>query len=585
MAEQLVQLKINGQDVVTRAGTSILEAARQNGILVPHFCYHPHLPVVGNCRMCQVDIEGIPKLQIACATPVREGMSVQTENERVTKARKGVLEMLLINHPVDCPVCDQAGECSLQDYYMKHGLYESRFGFRKHKRAKAVEIGPHVLLDQERCVLCTRCVRYTSDVTRTGELVVEQRGHMAQISLFPGKVLDNPYSGNVVDVCPVGALLSKDFRFQSRVWFLRESKSICPGCSRGCNIRVDSRGQRIFRLLPRENLEVNKVWLCDDGRFGFGFVNAPDRVQAPAVRFGDERRELTWPMALAELGERIGAVREAGGKLAVLGSAQSSCETLFLLARLAREALGGAAVAFGQSRLGTTGSQRSDDFLEEPDKNPNTRGAHEILGGDGLVTPAELRARIEAGEITGLVAVDFDPLAEPDAAGWQAALGRLELLALLESNHSPSSSLAHVVLPLCSFAEQDGTFVNSDGRVQRFWPAFAPLGNARPGWMVLRDLGRGLGMERLPDSAEAAFAALAAERGAFAPMSYAALGERGLPLSDAAMQPPPPAGDGALSAQQANEAPLASTLPVGSPGPTHAFGWRQWSWERKRPWE
>jgi NADH-quinone oxidoreductase subunit G len=562
MAEQpQVKLKINGQEVSARPGTSILETARQSGILVPHFCYHPHLPVVGNCRMCQVDIEGIPKLQIACATPIRDGMSVQTENERVTRARQGVLEFLLANHPVDCPVCDQAGECSLQDYYMKHGLYQSRFTFRKEKRQKAEEIGPHVLLDQERCVLCTRCVRFTSDVTKTGELNVEHRGHHAQITLFPGKRLDNPYSGNVVDVCPVGALLSKDFRFQSRVWFLRESNSICPGCSRGCNIRVDSRGQQVFRLLPRENLEVNTAWLCDDGRFNFAFVGAPDRLIAPQIRTDGQTQEVTWPMALAQLTDKIRLLRDSGGAVAVLGSAQSTCEAQFLLRKLASDAFGGAATEFGRSRLGTTGSERSDDFLEEPDKNPNTRGALEIGLGTGKDEALEeLRQKLASGRVRGLLLMDFDPLVELPGQAWREALGALELLAVLKSNHSPVVPLAHVVLPLATFAEQDGTFVNSDGRVQRLDRAFEPLHGSRPGWQVLRDLGRQLGMSLTPSTAEAAFAALSAEVASFGTMSYKSLGDQGQVLG---------AADAGSAAAE----------------PVRAFGWRRWSWERKRPWE
>jgi NADH-quinone oxidoreductase subunit G len=564
MAEQPhVKLKINGQEVSARAGTSILETARQNGILVPHFCYHPHLPVVGNCRMCQVDVEGIPKLQIGCATPVRDGMAVQTESDRVRKARQGVLEFLLVNHPVDCPVCDQAGECSLQDYYMKHGLYQSRFTFRKLKREKAEELGPHVLLDQERCVLCTRCVRFTSEITKSGELHVENRGFQAQITLFPGKRLDNPYSGNVVDVCPVGALLSKDFRFQSRVWFLRESKSVCPGCSRGCNVRVDSRGQQVFRLLPRENLEVNTVWLCDDGRYNFSFIGAPDRLVAPQTRRDGRLQDVTWPLALAEFADRCRTLREAGGEIAVIGSAQSTCEVDYLLRKLAGDALGGAATEFGRSRLGTTGSDRSDEFLEEPDKNPNTRGAVEVGLGKGTPEALEaLRQRIASGQVRGLVLVDFDPIGELGDADWREALGALELLAVLKSNHSPAVSLAHVALPLSTFAEQDGTFVNSDGRVQRLWPAFAALHGSRPGWQVLRDLGRVLGMDALPATAEAVFDALAGEIASFGGMTYKGLGDQGLLLG--AVESGSPAADGA---------------------PVRAFGWRQWSWERKRPWE
>jgi NADH-quinone oxidoreductase subunit G len=488
-----------------------------------------------------------------------------------------VLEFLLINHPVDCPVCDQAGECSLQDYYMKHGLYQSRFSFQKVKREKAQELGPHVLLDQERCVLCTRCVRFTSDVTKTGELAVEQRGFHAQITLFPGRTLDNPYSGNVVDVCPVGALLSKDFRFQSRVWFLKESKSICPGCSRGCNIRIDSRAQQIYRILPRENLDVNKVWLCDDGRFNFGFVGAPDRIVSPLARSEGKLNDVTWPIAMAALADRLRAMAEAGSTVAVLGSAQSPCETSWLAKRLAADFLRGGPTEFGRSVRGTTGSDRSDDFLEEPDKNPNTRGAAEVGLGQGSDEALEgLRQKIASGSVRGLILIDFDPITELPGQAWEEALRGLELLAVLKSNTSPACAAAHVVLPLTSFAEQDGTFVNSDGRVQRFAAAFGPVHTSRPGWQALRDLGKTLGLGWSYASAEEVFGGLAREVASFSAMTYKNLGDLGQPLGG---------GSSASDSTGSETVPVGAGNGNGAAAPVRAFGWRQWSWERKRPWE
>ena len=268
------KLIIDGQEIEVPKGTRIIEAAKKLDITIPYYCYHPGLSVAGNCRMCLVEIEKMPKLQISCHMECQDGMVVRTNTEKIIKTRQHVLEFLLVNHPLDCPVCDQAGECWLQDYYMKHGLHESRVAENKIKKKKAVSVGPTVMLDSERCILCSRCVRFTDEVSKTGEFGIINRGDHSEISIFPGKELNNPYSGNVVDICPVGALTDKDFRFKVRVWYLKSKESICNGCSRGCNIEVQYRtdrlhhaqGERVMRLKPRFNETVNKWWICDEGR-------------------------------------------------------------------------------------------------------------------------------------------------------------------------------------------------------------------------------------------------------------------------------------------------------------------------------
>ncbi len=563
MADELCKLKINGKEISAPAGTSILEAARQNGVLIPHFCYHPYLSVAGSCRMCQVEIEGTPKLQISCATPIREGMNVLTESDRVQKARHGVLEMLLLNHPVDCPVCDQAGECALQDYYMKHAMYESRFDFQKKKAQKVTEIGPHLFLDQERCVLCTRCVRFCEEITHTNELVVRGRGYHNVITTFLGASLDNPYSGNVVDICPVGALLSKDFRFQSRIWFLEETSSVCPGCSRGCNIRIGARQDRIYRLIPREHSEVNAAWMCDDGRFGFGFVHDKSRRSQPTIRNDEgELEPTTWPLALAAIAEKLQETVAGEGKIAFLGSAQSSCETLYLLKRLAAEVLPGSDLFFGQSRLGTTGSDRHDEFLEEADKNPNTRGALELgLTGGGAEAIEPLKEALVEGKIQALVCVDLDPMAE-FGEDWKPLLEQVGVLVLLGWNHSEADSMASALLPLSTFAEHEGTFVNSAGRVQRFRAAIPPQDDSKPGWQALSLLASSLGSPWPYKSSARVFESLATDRPAFSSMNYKSLGDHGLLLVEE-----------------------ATTTPAEEPENRRAFSAKQWSWERRRPWE
>src|SRR5437879_5376119 len=307
------KLTIDGRALEVPAVTSLIEAARPLAIESPHYCYRPARAIAGQCRLCVVDIEKVPRPQVACNTVVAEGMVVHTETERVLETRKSIMEFHLINHPLDCPVCDQAGECWLQIYYMKHGLYDPRMVDEKVHKPKAVPLGPHVILDAERCILCSRCVRFCDEVTGTSELGIFHRGDRSEIGLFPGQELANKYSANVVDICPVGALTDRDFRFQVRVWYLDTTKSICPGCARGCNIEVHvnrrrphhAEGRRVARLKPRFNAEVNKWWLCDAGRYGSAFVDGDPRLQAPARRDGEKTLEVAWtemiPLAAGRL--------------------------------------------------------------------------------------------------------------------------------------------------------------------------------------------------------------------------------------------------------------------------------------------
>src|ERR1051326_4619980 len=280
-------LTIDGKEIEVPGGTNLIEAARRLGIEIPHYCYHPGLTIAGQCRLCMVDIEKTPRPTIACNTQAADGMVIHTDTERVRDTRRSIMEFHLINHPLDCPVCDQAGECFLQIYYMKHGLYDPRMKDEKVHKPKAVPLGPHVMLDAERCILCSRCVRFCDEITGTGELGIFNRGDHSEIGLFPGRDLVNNYSANVVDICPVGALTDRDFRFQVRVWYLDTAKSICTGCARGCNIDVHvnrrrphhAEGRRVARFKPRFNAEVNAWWLCDIGRYGFHAVDDPHRIR------------------------------------------------------------------------------------------------------------------------------------------------------------------------------------------------------------------------------------------------------------------------------------------------------------------
>jgi len=521
------KLTIDGKEIEVEAGTNLIEVARRLGIEVPHYCYHPGLSIAGQCRLCMVDIEKTPRPTIACNTQAADGMVVHTETERVKDTRRSIMEFHLINHPLDCPVCDQAGECGLQIYYMKHGLYDPRMVDEKVHKPKAVPLGPHVMLDAERCILCSRCVRFCDEITGGGELGIFHRGDHSEIGLFPGQDLTNRYSANVVDICPVGALTDRDFRFQVRVWYLEAAKSICPGCARGCNIEVHvnrrrphhAEGRRVARLKPRFNPDVNAWWICDEGRYGFTSVDDPSRLTVPLSRQGAPAADASWDAAVAALAEALG--RTPPGEVGVLASPTMANEDLLALRRLC-DARGITRVAFAvPPRTPAAG----DDFLLRADRSPNARGAELIgLGGDA----ANVLAAARAGQLRCLLVFQHDLF----QAGWpesdvRDALTRTETVVFAGTNANATSALARWVLPSAAWLERDGTFTNFEGRVQRFRQACEPLGAARPDWEWLGRLLAALGEAPAGERAEHWFRALAESVPAFAGMSYRTLGDTG----------------------------------------------------------
>ncbi|MGH7275831.1 MAG: molybdopterin-dependent oxidoreductase [Candidatus Rokuibacteriota bacterium] len=528
------RLTINGKEIEVPPGTNLIEAARTIGVEIPDYCSHPGLSIAGLCRLCMVDIEKTPRPTIACNTPAADGMVVSTETDRVKETRRSIMEFHLINHPLDCPVCDQAGECWLQIYYMQHGLYDPRMTDEKVHKPKAVPLGPHVILDAERCILCSRCVRFCDEITGTGELGIFHRGDASEIGLFPGRELDNKYSANVVDICPVGALTDRDFRFRVRVWYLDTAKSICPGCARGCNIDVHvnrrrphhDEGRRVARLKPRFNAEVNTWWICDAGRYGFRSVDDKTRLLAPFRRDGGTVTDASWDEALAAVAGALG--RLAPDEVGVLASPRMANEDLWVLRRVL-ERRGIRRVAF---RVPPAAPGDQDDFLIRADKNPNSRGA-ELLGLDG--DAAAILAAARARRVRCLWIFDHDlfasALREADVAG---ALGAAEIVIYTGTNANATSERAHWVLPAAAWVERDGTFTNFEGRVQRFRPAVEPLGQALPEWDIL---GRLLGALGAPVGATRParwFSELAAAVPAFAGLTYESIGDRGAMLSASA---------------------------------------------------
>src|SRR5919106_2384473 len=455
-----IKLTIDGREVTTTKGKTVIQAAADVDIPIPYYCYHPKLSIAGNCRMCLVEIEKMPKLQIACNTQVAEGMSVLTQSPKVLAIRKAVMEFLLVNHPLDCPICDQAGECWLQDYYMQHDLRASRFQERKEHDRKREIFGPNIVFDGERCIKCTRCVRFLQEVTHTNELAVVNRGDHSTIALFPGTVLDNPLSGNVVDICPVGALTDRDFRFKVRVWYLQKTPSICPGCSTGCNISVETYQNRIARFKPRVNEAVNSHWLCDEGRYCFHGLTEGERLTTPMIRQEGGLAPTTWEHALQTVYARL----KAAGPLAGILSGRNTNEEAYLFAKLAKKMSTDCALEVFYQERELTDVQK---ILMSPDRSPNFRGARE-MGVSSNGGFESLMRQLTSGHFAGAYVVGEDLLgAGGDPEAVRQTLRKLSFLVVQDIRMSETARLAHVVLPSTHFGEKEGTYTNRKGRVQK----------------------------------------------------------------------------------------------------------------------
>lgn len=480
------KVNINGCEIEVDKGTTILRAAAEAGFDVPHFCYHPSLSIPANCRMCLVEVEGMPKLQPGCYTTVNEGMVVKTETPRVIKARKSVLEFILLNHPVDCPICDQAGECKLQDYYVDYDAQESRQRTEKQTKIKAYPIGPEVVYDGERCILCTRCVRFCEEITQTSELTIVERGDRAEIRAFPGRELDNDYSMCVVDLCPVGALTSRDFRFKCRVWLLTSTESVCTGCATGCSIHLDHFRNEIQRYRPRYNPKINDYWMCDKGRLSYKEVHT-DRLTTLSVNGAEVNWHAGSEAAAAKLTK---VVEEFGpGAVALLVSPQATCEDLHLARVFGEKTLGGATFFVGGKRHGN-----ADDFLIHGDKNPNSNGLQKVFSGAKLQKADALTSAIANGEVKALLMMGADlPFTDEERATFTQTLEKLKVFIYQSMHAGDLAQKANVSLPACSHAEKDGTFVNAKGIHQSVHQAFAPLGSSLPDWQIFMKLARAMG--------------------------------------------------------------------------------------------
>lgn len=440
---ELATLTVNGQSIQAPTGAILLQVLIDNGISVPHFCYHEALGVDGNCRMCMVEIEGQKRPQISCNTPIKDGMSVNTLSDSIMAVKRNILELELINHPIDCPICDQAGECSLQNYYMEVGLNASRIDpLSKVHKEKKVDLGSQVMLDQERCVLCARCTRFTENITGTGDLVIAQRGNHACVTTFePQGLKANGYAMNVVDLCPVGALTSKDFRFHQRVWFLTSDPSICHGCARGCSIYIDHNAPKygddlIYRYRPRVNRDNNGFFICDEGRLSYKNVTGEATLKT-ALHHGSP---IPLSVAFAHVNEKLSSNT---GKTIALISPSLSCENMIATQRYCASR---SIPLFGVEES-SIDPEFGDDFLRLNDRSSN-RSALKKLG------ISEDKEAMEKALSSATLVLNFDNCTPVNIEQIYFCI-----------HPQPNDALQ---LPIAPYTEQSGTVINAFGQLQHF---------------------------------------------------------------------------------------------------------------------
>jgi NADH-quinone oxidoreductase subunit G len=496
----LVNVQIDGHWIQVPRGTRMIEACRMAEAQVPHYCYHPKLSSPGNCRMCLVqmgmpprlapgaeptfneegfqEIGWMPRPVIACANTVGENMGIRTQGDLVEKTREGVMEFLLINHPLDCPICDQAGECSLQEFSVEHGRGQSRFIDDKVKKPKNVDIGPRVNLDDERCIMCSRCIRFMDEVADDAVLGFTERGTHTTLSCHPDRKLDSNYGMNTIDLCPVGALTSKDFRFQMRVWFLKETKSIDTNCATGCNTTIWTRGNEIYRVTPRLNNDVNSEWMPDSHRLAFHEVQGDDRLTDPMIKAEGTHEVTDWQTAIEATSDALKQFE--GSEIAIIASARKTNEELFLAKTLAD--ILGTKIISTVARMG-----EADGKLISADRNPNSNGAQLIFGQDDpSANLASIKYGLSNGSIKAIIALGEDLIG--DAGFSHDELAAAELIVSTNIKANATAQASDIVLPGSSFAEKRGTMINVTGRLQRLNQAVQAPGNAHDDWEILRDI-------------------------------------------------------------------------------------------------
>jgi NADH-quinone oxidoreductase subunit G len=569
-APPLLNVQIDGVWHQFPKGTRVIEACERAGSYVPRYCYHKKLSSPGNCRMCLIEM-GMPKMgpdrkpdlgedgkpiinwmprpQISCAQDIAEGMGVRTTSPLVRECQRGVMEFLLINHPLDCPICDQAGECRLQEFSVEYGQAESRFLENKVKKPKAVQLGPRVTLDDERCILCSRCIRFCKEVAKDDVLGFADRGSHTILTAHPDRVLDNNYSLNTVDICPVGALTNTDFRFKMRVWFLKETKSFCTSCATGCNTVIGSREDIIYRQTPRDNDAVNSAWMCDYGRLNFDYVASDRRLIEPRILQNNQLVPADWKSAIAHAALQL--KHFSPWEIGMIASARMTNEELWLASRIAQ--------TLGISWLDIVPRRGAgDDILLSEDRNPNTNGARLILG-----LTDEPGARLQGildsvrnGQIRAVIAFGENPARIGLS---NEVLGNLPSLVIMDILSNEATGHATALLPASAYAEKRGSMINGKGRLQRLNRAVRAPGQARDDWEILRDLLQALTGSNGVYSLDDVFRQMSEVVPQFSGLTLSGIGDLGIDVLNSDNSPAPPDQPGAGEIERAGT--VAPTTP------------------------
>jgi len=520
--------ELDGKTVEFEPGEKILSAAMRAGIQIPHYCYHPGMSVVATCRMCMVDVIDMgngrpaPKLQTSCSMDAVEGMKVETMNEKVKDAKELVMEYLLINHPLDCPICDQSGECVLQDYSFEFGSGKSEMEYSKRVYGWR-DIGTFVALERNRCIHCTRCDRFTREITGTNEFGMFNRGHELTVDTYSDRPMTNQFQGNMADICPVGAITEKEFRFKRRVWKLKKTPSICVGCSTGCNVTIEYDKNEVFRLKPRDNPDVNKWWMCDQGRLTYKDLNIREnRVAHPLGKTAEGFQEISWENAFSAIREKISELQPTSNEVIGLVDTHASNEELYLFKKLLKEGFDSDQLFFPDLEWEQPVSDFFINSLITSDKNPNRAGAR-MLGLKGAKSSEEVTSKIPTG--TKVLLVFGKPFEDENLL---SQAGNIPLVINVAAWQSGWSETADVTLPGRLHSEKDATYTNKAGRVQRVNTAIRAFHKTRPDWMVLCGLMELLDVDNKADSAEAVFQEMSENEKAFQGLQWESIGSDGI---------------------------------------------------------
>ncbi len=520
--------ELDGKTVEFEPGEKILSAAMRAGIQIPHYCYHPGMSVVATCRMCMVDVIDMgngrpaPKLQTSCSMDAVEGMKVETMNEKVKDAKELVMEYLLINHPLDCPICDQSGECVLQDYSFEFGSGKSEMEYSKRVYGWR-DIGTFVALERNRCIHCTRCDRFTREITGTNEFGMFNRGHELTVDTYSDRPMTNQFQGNMADICPVGAITEKEFRFKRRVWKLKKTPSICVGCSTGCNVTIEYDKNEVFRLKPRDNPDVNKWWMCDQGRLTYKDLNIREnRIAYPLGKTAEGFQEISWENAFSAIREKISELQPTSNEVIGLVDTHASNEELYLFKKLLKEGFDSDQLFFPDLEWEQPVSDFFINSLITSDKSPNSAGAR-MLGLKGAKSSEEVTSKIPTG--TKVLLVFGKPFEDENLL---SQAGNIPLVINIAAWQSGWSETADVTLPGRLHSEKDATYTNKAGRVQRVNTAIRAFHKTRPDWMILCGLMELLDVDNKADSAEAVFQELSENEKGFQGLQWESIGSDGI---------------------------------------------------------